>query len=103
MENTPITPNPTITPKGPTRNTLLILSVLLVLSVLFWLWSLAYRNDHQRDDRMDTDGKAMMNNNVNDENNTNPGVVEETNLDNEIDASMNSESEVELKGIDEEF
>ncbi len=77
MENT----TPTLS--TPSNKKILVFTGLLVLATVFWLWSLAYRDSHVMND-----GTMMQG---------------ESDLNNEINSSMQSDSEIELKGIDKEF
>lgn len=94
MENTTTNPTP-ITPapvtQAPSNKKLALFTVLLVLGAIFWLWSLSYRNSHHKME----DGSMMRNDT--------PSMTEESDLNSEIDASMQSDSEIELKEIDGEF
>ncbi len=94
MENTttPITPTP-VTP-NPSNMKLLVFTGLLILGMIFWLWSISYRNNHH----MMESGRMMRN-----DKQMAPAMTRETDLNGEIDASLNSNSEIELRGIDEEF
>lgn len=94
MENTtaPTAPAPAI--PGPTNQKLLVFTGLLILGTIFWLWSISYRNNHH----MMENGRMMQNDQQMD-----LPMTQETDLNNEIDASLTSNSEIELRGIDEEF
>lgn len=98
MENTTTTPTPNPVAPQPTSSVsntrLLVLTGLLILATAFWFWSLNYRDTHHR-----MQGGHMM---QNDQPMT-PAYTEESDLNNEIDSSMETNSEIELKGIDEEF
>ncbi len=88
MENT--NTNSTVNPASSTK-TILVAIVLLILAIIFWRWSLAYRTDHHmmddRDDVMQMDQTP----------------VTDEQLDKDLDASLNSNSEIELKAVDSEF
>ena len=79
MENT--TPN-------QTNKKIVLFSVLLVVATLFWLWTISYRDNKL----MNESGELAA-----------PAMTEETDLNEEIDSSLNSESEIELREIDNEF
>lgn len=68
--------------------TIWIFLVLLLAALVFWRWSLHYRASQV----MNHDTMMMG---------TEPATNEQ--LDQELEASMNSNSEIELRGVDEEF
>ena len=81
MENT----TPTT---GPSNKKILVFTVLLILGTLFWLWSITYRDSRINTPVMQPDQSS---------------INEVTDLDAEINSSLSSDSEIELRGIDEEF
>lgn len=98
MENTPtptpVMPEPATPVSAPSNKRLLVLTGLLILATIFWLWSVQYRDSHH----MMQGGHMMRNDQP-----MAPAYTEESDLNSEIDSSMQTDSELELKGIDEEF
>ncbi|MES2985989.1 MAG: hypothetical protein V4686_02595 [Patescibacteria group bacterium] len=96
MENTPI-PNQAPFAQAPvvkdnSTKKMVIYTILLALATIFWIWSLKYN-----------DTTPMMENDQAIATTTISGTSEESDLEDEIDASLDSQAELELKGIDEEF
>jgi uncharacterized membrane protein len=87
MENTPIT----TAIDTPSQTSKLLLPVLLlVLGTVFWLWSISYRDMRMADQMKQVQVEASV-------------INSDTDLNSEIDASLQSNSEMELKGVDQEF
>lgn len=76
--------------KSTTTKTIWTFLVLLILAVIFWKWSITYRSSE------------MMNATNTMEMNTATTTADDQ-LKNDIDASMNSGTEIELRSIDSEF
>lgn len=69
-----------------------IFVVLLALAVIFWKWSLGYQNSRSLGSGHGGRMPAM---------NAEPASNED--MQKELNASMESSSEIELRGIDQEF
>lgn len=99
------TPAPTSAPSTQTptpvskTNTIWVLVVLLVLAVIFWRWSLGYKPDALIQ-KIDSDS-AMGQPSASDQQASVIASDEELNA--QIDASLQSSSELEMKAIDTEF
>ena len=80
--------------KTTSTKTIVIYAILLILAIIFWKWSMISSVQKDMTNMSTSTGTQQANVSAS---------MDDAQLDSQIEASLASDSEVELKGIDQEF